>query len=323
MQPLALDLIERELHALLPGIDAGFRKCANDQRRAGELLLQAKKKLGHGKYTPWLRANGWRLRTAQVACQIALALRQRPEWEQYTSLSAEKFLTLARDGRRLEREQHRRKIGERINPPHVTGLIHGQALDWLRDQPDDSIPFYVTDPPYGIGLSYGDWTEADTAEGHWAWLEPYWREIVRTLQPGGQVLMYQGYGYIFKFFDWFPGCRIIADCFRSRNLRMWEPIVQWQKPGKPLVPMRGHNDFTLGRKADDFCGTTDHPCPKPVGAVRRLINDYTLPGALVADPFMGTGTVPLAAKLEGRKWVGVERHEPYYRVACERLGSKN
>lgn len=63
----------------------------------------------------------------------------------------------------------------------------------------------------------------------------------------------------------------------------------------------------------------DHPCPKPLPLMRKLIEDFTDPGELILDPFMGSGTTLRAAKDLGRRAIGIELEEKYCRVAIERL----
>lgn len=50
-----------------------------------------------------------------------------------------------------------------------------------------------------------------------------------------------------------------------------------------------------------------HPTQKPVALMRYLIRTYTNPGDTVLDFTCGSGTTLLAAKLEGRKCIGIER----------------
>jgi DNA modification methylase len=65
-----------------------------------------------------------------------------------------------------------------------------------------------------------------------------------------------------------------------------------------------------------------HPCSKPVEWMRWLINRLSNEGDVIADPFMGAGTTLLAAKLEGRKAIGIEISKPYCKAAVDRLKQK-
>ncbi len=62
-----------------------------------------------------------------------------------------------------------------------------------------------------------------------------------------------------------------------------------------------------------------HPAPFPVELARRCIRLSTWPGETVLDPFAGTGTTLLAARLLGRRAIGIERSERYCALAVERL----
>lgn len=64
---------------------------------------------------------------------------------------------------------------------------------------------------------------------------------------------------------------------------------------------------------------TEHPCQFPVAIPQRLIKALTLPGELVLDPFMGSGTTGVAALVEGRRFAGSELDKKYYDIAVKRL----
>lgn len=66
-------------------------------------------------------------------------------------------------------------------------------------------------------------------------------------------------------------------------------------------------------------GRTVHPTQKPVELERYLIRTYTNEGATVLDCCMGSGTTGVAAMLEGRKFIGIEKDDHYYATACDRI----
>ena len=55
-----------------------------------------------------------------------------------------------------------------------------------------------------------------------------------------------------------------------------------------------------------------HPCPIPYELAERIILLTTKEGDTVIDPFAGSGTVLLAAKNNGRKYLGYEIDETYF-----------
>jgi DNA modification methylase len=49
-----------------------------------------------------------------------------------------------------------------------------------------------------------------------------------------------------------------------------------------------------------------HPTQKPLELCRYIIRSYSNPGDLVLDNCCGSGTIPLAAKMEGRNYIGMD-----------------
>lgn len=58
---------------------------------------------------------------------------------------------------------------------------------------------------------------------------------------------------------------------------------------------------------------------KPLALMRAIVRDYSRPGDLVCDPFVGSGTTALAALSEGRRFVGSEQKPEHYEIARRRL----
>lgn len=58
-----------------------------------------------------------------------------------------------------------------------------------------------------------------------------------------------------------------------------------------------------------------HPTQKPVALFEYLVNTYTLPGQLVLDCCMGSGTTKKACINTGRKYTGFEINKTYFNIA--------
>ncbi len=62
-----------------------------------------------------------------------------------------------------------------------------------------------------------------------------------------------------------------------------------------------------------------HPVPFPVEMPYRLINFYTWKDDIVLDPFVGSGSTLVAAKILGHRYIGIDISEEYCNYAIERI----
>lgn len=62
-----------------------------------------------------------------------------------------------------------------------------------------------------------------------------------------------------------------------------------------------------------------HPTEKPRRLMSDLVADYTQPGQTILDPFMGSGTTGVAAVMAARNFIGIERDEKHFELACKRI----
>jgi len=65
--------------------------------------------------------------------------------------------------------------------------------------------------------------------------------------------------------------------------------------------------------------TKHHPAPYPLELAERLVRMFSFVGDTVLDPFMGTGTTPIAAAKWGRNSVGFEVDSHYFALAHKRV----
>ncbi len=74
----------------------------------------------------------------------------------------------------------------------------------------------------------------------------------------------------------------------------------------------------------DLCTATAYRLPptpdrKPLSALHQLSETFTQPGAIVLDPFAGSGSTCVAAEECGRRWIGIELLKQYHAAGLRRL----
>jgi site-specific DNA-methyltransferase (adenine-specific) len=62
-----------------------------------------------------------------------------------------------------------------------------------------------------------------------------------------------------------------------------------------------------------------HITVKPIALMEHLIKLFSKKGALVVDPFLGSGTTALACKNTERSCIGIELNREYYEICLDRL----
>lgn len=89
---------------------------------------------------------------------------------------------------------------------------------------------------------------------------------------------------------------------------------------------KGYSRWNAGGKRGVYTHLTNpsnrdgrHPTEKPVALMSELLIDFTNPGDLICDPFMGSGTTGVAAAKLGRRFIGIEMDPKYFDIACERI----
>ena len=235
---------------------------------------------------------------AQVARVIEEAPDLVPEMES-GKLSAKAAEREVKTRLARKREASRRQEAEQVALSGTTFEIRrGDFQTVLADLDDDSVDLVVTDPPYGDQYThlYGELAKWASAK----------------LKPGGSLVAYVGQGNL-------PD--VTAEM--GPHLRYWWTLALMhnhggqQLPGKwvmvewkPLVwYVKGTRSGRL-YVADRMSGSKPrkdlHEWAQGVDEVGYLIEQLSDPGALVVDPFAGSGSFGYAAQALGRHFIGAE-----------------
>ena len=95
-------------------------------------------------------------------------------------------------------------------------------------------------------------------------------------------------------------------------------IQVWQKYASPVwFDVRQTRVLNVEQAREN--GDEKHICPLQLDVISRSIDIWTNPGEVVLSPFAGIGSEGYEALRMGRKFVGIELKESYFRVACRNL----
>lgn len=100
------------------------------------------------------------------------------------------------------------------------------------------------------------------------------------------------------------------------------PLPQWQSYASP-VWMDTRETDVLNAQAAKAPGDEKHICPMPLDITERVVTLWSNPGDVVLSPFMGIGSEGYVALRKGRKFIGVELKESYWRQACRYLDAED
>lgn len=112
---------------------------------------------------------------------------------------------------------------------------------------------------------------------------------------------------------------------RVTNNNKGGAIVNLKKPNKSLtagkVYVQKYTNYPSQLLNFRACYGALHPTQKPIDLLEYLINTYTNMGDTVLDFTMGVGSTGVACVNTGRKFIGIEKSNNYYRVAKARIKS--
>lgn len=215
---------------------------------------------------------------------------------------------------------------------YINQVIQGDCLEVMKGIPDKSIDAVITDPPFAFagGLSNGRSSIADDQ-----FFLYWWKDICTELD---RVLKPEGAGFIWC--DWRTAA-IIAKGFnlgQTYNWKVSQVIYHYREMPGQGKPFRSSVDmiaYCRGEKCKNtrIPNTThnmiskywyygkhkNHPAEKDPEICKQLLCWCSDKGMIVLDPFFGSGTTGVAAKLLGRQFIGIEISEKYCQIARQRI----
>jgi site-specific DNA-methyltransferase (adenine-specific) len=220
-----------------------------------------------------------------------------------------------------------------VNPSFELSNI--DAVAWLRTLPSESVDLVVTDPAYeslekhrAIGTTTR-LKHSKSSSNDWFAIFPNARfgelfgEVFRVLRRDTHFYLFCDAETMF----------VAKPEAERAGFRFWKPLV-WDKRTIGMgYHYRARYEFVLffekGKRRLNDLGIADvisvsrvhrgYPAEKPPAVSEILINQSSAPGQVVADPFMGSGSVGIAALKLGRRFIGTDLNPEAVRLAAGRL----
>ncbi len=244
----------------------------------------------------------------------------------------------------------RRTAAVAVELAPLLGKIHcGDCLEIMQGIPAGSIDLVLTSPPYNLrnttggGLlrdggifsegrkirgGYNAHDDAMPHKQYVQWQRTCLTQMLRVLSPSGAI---------FYNHKWRVQNKLLQD--RSDIVKGFpvRQIIIWKRngginfnpgyflPTYEVIYLIAKPDFKLREKANVVGDVwtinqetnNPHPAPFPIELAHRVISSTT--AATVLDPFIGSGTTAVAAILEKRQWMGIEKSSEYARHAQQRI----
>lgn len=226
-----------------------------------------------------------------------------------------------------------------LNQVYVVDCIQG-----MSKLPHDYVDLVFADPPYNIGVEYGNGSFQDRLNAYYDQCAEWFRAIYRILKPGGSFYMMhypeqcadllsrlRGVKFIIqRWITWFYPSNI----GQSQNnwTRSQRTILFCTKGLMPVYfngladpqPYRNPTDKRIQENLKSRPGVTPYdvweynlvknvskdktswPNQLPVNLIERIVKVCCPPGGIVCDPFIGSGTTAIAAAKNNRNWIGFD-----------------
>ena len=203
-----------------------------------------------------------------------------------------------------------------MKPYYDNGRVQIYHADCREAVPKIKYDAIVFDAPYGIGIDYGTFKDSALEVEELArFIGPYLLDAKRAAIFTGVPQMWAWPRPKWALcWDYSPA----TNEFCPWGYAQWQPILCYGKDPF-LARCAGPRPTVIKSSTPPDRRGNDHPCPKPEGLMRKVVERVTDAEDVVADFFMGSGTTLVACALEGRRAIGIELEERFCEIAARRL----
>lgn len=202
--------------------------------------------------------------------------------------------------------------------------IHlGDCCALMKNLPSASVDFVLTDPPYLV--SYMDRAGRSLAgdkEGNW--LKPAFAQMFRVLKANSLCVSFYGWSKTDQFYAAWKaaGFRVVGHITFPKRYTSTTRPMRYQHENAYLLA-KGYPQqpaHIVGDVVDwAYSGNELHPTQKPLSVLTPLIESFCPRGGVVLDPFAGSASTLLAARMSARQYIGMEIEAHMHQIAVRRM----
>lgn len=241
-----------------------------------------------------------------------------------------------------------------VDKSNLYNVIHqGDAVEILRQYPDESVDLVFADPPYNLDKDYTLYDDEQADHQYIEWCNTWLTEYIRVLKPTGSL-------FVLNLPRWaLYHAHFLNQHLYFQNWIVWDALSEPRGKIMPahyalLFYTKHPTNFTFNYEAvspidaryyclrascirqrkrvgdDDKMPLNDiwwdihrikhrrdrdyHPCQLPDSLMTRIIQLTTNPGDVVLDAFGGTGTTPITALQLGRRYIAIDLDPNYVNI---------
>jgi DNA modification methylase len=204
---------------------------------------------------------------------------------------------------------------------YIGKVIHGDCLEVMRGMPDKCVDLVLTDPPYGMNnnpdsqrFSGGGVSSMNKRGNGGRFTQPITGDD-SPFDPSpflkfNKVILW-GYNHFASRLPVGTTLVWIKRFDGAFGTFLSDAELAWMKGGHGVYCKRDTSMAGLARERV-------HPNEKPLALMKWCI-ERAGDADLILDPFCGSGTTLVAAKMLGRRFIGIDIEERYVKIAEERL----
>lgn len=246
----------------------------------------------------------------------------------------------------VQKVEEKRKFPEDF----TNKIICGDCIEVMKEMESESIDLVVSSPPYNLNIrktfgntenwkgkannsklqsvGYDSHNDSMPEKDYLDWQKKVLAECFRLIKDTGAIFWNHKWRVQKGLYQMRPE---IIEGLPLRQIIIWKKAggINFNEgyflPTFEVIYVLAKPKFKLANKVNRYGDVWEitqekgswHPAPFPEELAKRCVESTS--GSLILDPFMGSGTTGVAAKKQGKFFIGIEKSSNYVQLAEKRI----